>query len=689
MTRRFVVVAIALIALLGLAGARIAYEAYQARDALVVARARLVDARAAVAAGRFGLAIEQARGAAEAATVARSRTDGPLWAVARQLPVAGATPQALTAVAEVAAAAAALTVAGLEEAGGLLDGGSTLPLRAVDGAVDLASLEEASEVVAALPVTPLRSAREQLSAIGTRFLASDMIEARSDALEAADELLMTVDRLAVALDVVPALLGADDPRRYLVTIQNPAELRGTGGLIGFLATLETDRGALRITQPRGVEGDRLAGGTDVLVRGAFGADDFEDDPVAAPPAFADRYAFADAGWLLANTNLDPDLPTVAPIELAIYERVTGDAPQGVVVIDPVGLQRLYEAIGPLDVPDRLATLAPDLPDPIPSGRIAEVLLVDAYDALGGATDERRAYQAVIAQSALAGFLERPWDPVDVARAVGDMLAGRHLQVFSTDPDEQAALERLGVAGELRAAAEADDLIAVTANNNSGSKSDVHVAHRLTADIELIAPRLLDDDEVVDRRVRTTFEVVNGLGDEPHDDYIDQPLQLPDEQQAPPSGTVRTWVTGWIPLNSTITSVTGADREAVEYFSDEIHGRMTVDRFFLEVPPAQSTSVTMESTATVPIGWDGRRASYGLTVWRQGKAVPDHLDVAITAPDDWRIEDAVIAGGGSPRGMGPRGDGPPISIDRTDRRVEVRGAVTSDLRIEVTLLAPSA
>ena len=49
-------------------------------------------------------------------------------------------------------------------------------------------------------------------------------------------------------DSIPAILGWDGPRRYLVLTQNPAELRPTGGFIGSFGTVTFDRG--RITERR-------------------------------------------------------------------------------------------------------------------------------------------------------------------------------------------------------------------------------------------------------------------------------------------------------------------------------------------------------------------------------------------------------------------------------------------------------
>jgi hypothetical protein len=49
-----------------------------------------------------------------------------------------------------------------------------------------------------------------------------------------------------AAELIPAMLGADRPRRYFMAFQNSAEARGAGGLLGAYGVLEADRGRLRV-----------------------------------------------------------------------------------------------------------------------------------------------------------------------------------------------------------------------------------------------------------------------------------------------------------------------------------------------------------------------------------------------------------------------------------------------------------
>ena len=62
-------------------------------------------------------------------------------------------------------------------------------------------------------------------------------------LAAADAGLQAADR---ALIMAPSMLGAAGPRRYLLAVQNNAEVRGTGGLVGAYVVLRLDSGSISL-----------------------------------------------------------------------------------------------------------------------------------------------------------------------------------------------------------------------------------------------------------------------------------------------------------------------------------------------------------------------------------------------------------------------------------------------------------
>jgi hypothetical protein len=502
-------VLVAMVTLVGVLAAA-AIDAWLVRRAFDQATDEAGAARVLLRTGDVEAAIEAGERATDAIDAAARRTARWHWRAAERLPLLGATTQTVRATTGVGEAASDVVTAAISATDGLPDdtGRSTL---LTDGRLDLALLQALVQRMDDLPLAPLKDARRQLAATAAAgWTPSAVTQARADAITHADRLLDSAARGQDALDVAAAMLGTDGPRRCLIAVQNPAELRGTGGLIGFLAVLEVTDGRPSLAEPDGVDASSRVDGTVLLTTGRVTrvVDGAGGGGVDAQADFVERYGGVGGPLLLPSTNVDPDLPTVAPLILDQYELASGERLDGLIAIDPVGLQVIQQALGPLDVPDEVAGLSDALPDPIPATRLAEVLLVDSYEVLGGGSDERRRYQAELAGAALAGLVDGAWDPLRLAHAAGTAVTSRHLQIMSVYREEQEVLEHLGAAGQLRVAGPEDDLLAITAVNVAGNKADAHVAHRIRHDVALRPPQLDGDDPTIDRTVTTHIVVDN-------------------------------------------------------------------------------------------------------------------------------------------------------------------------------------
>ncbi len=212
--------------------------------ALVVARGGLVDGAGAteraLSAARKGDV--EASGAAfdraEAAFAsAAGRLDGPLVSLGLAVPVLGPN------------LSAARTLSSLGEE--LASTGATVAtsapndLRVAGGRVPVEEIRRlASELAEAAGV--LRGAVSTTAGIETAFLLPTVRDGVADLdsrlVDAAD----SAELAAGAAAVLPGILGADEPRRYFLAVQNNAELRATGGFIGSYGELVAEDGALRL-----------------------------------------------------------------------------------------------------------------------------------------------------------------------------------------------------------------------------------------------------------------------------------------------------------------------------------------------------------------------------------------------------------------------------------------------------------
>jgi hypothetical protein len=554
-----------------------------------------------------------------------------------------------------------------------------------DGRLDLTALQGLADGLDRVSTADVRDARRDLVATveqGARPAAIQ--EAAVTLLELSDRFVDAVEQARTGTELMAAMLGAEEPRRYLLAVQNPGELRGTGGLVGFLAVLEFDDGRVTLAEPRGVDPSSRIDGTVLVTTSRFSRN--ERFSLTGPDAYEARYGDLGGASFLPSTNLDPDLPTVAPLILEQYAMASGEDLDGLIAIDPLGLELIQAAIGPLEVPPTVADLSTQLPDPIPADQLAQLLLIDSYEALGGASPDRRLYQAEVARAALSGALAGGWSPIALGLGVGEAVSSRHLQLYSTRSDEQATIISLRAGGELAPMVDGDDLIAIVGSNIAGNKADVHVSHRVSHDIALVIDDRAHQPELL-RRSTSRIAILNGV-DPAGDRYITTsllPRHVSEERVHDDRiGLVNTWITFWGPAGTSIRRAVDLDGDPAHLSSAELHDLRAIDHL-LETPNGTTTGLELEVTAPTGIEMNGEEAVYGLTLWRQAKGIADHVEVVVTPPDGWWISDATLTGGGPDLGLGPE----PFTtrlhlVDVDGSELHISGSMSADARLTLTL-----
>ncbi len=236
-----VVVPLALIVVVG-AGLWMAFTGSRALAAVDDLQAAADDVQVAIDVTDVPALRSAAADAQDAALRADDALDGPGWGLVAAIPYVGDTPE----VARVTASALATAADGLTpllEVSDVLDPASLYSdgriavdeIRAAAGPLSLASadLDAAAAEIATAP-----------TAADGAWVPASLDAQRADATDQLTEAATALDTAAAAADVLPALLGADGPRRWFVGLQTPAEARGTGGLPGNFVVLRADDGQL-------------------------------------------------------------------------------------------------------------------------------------------------------------------------------------------------------------------------------------------------------------------------------------------------------------------------------------------------------------------------------------------------------------------------------------------------------------
>jgi hypothetical protein len=237
---------------------------------------------------------------------------------------------------DVAAAPDLLAIGiGISSAGDLIFEGLDPLLAALEGSEDASSQGSTGERLTAALVdgqpqfaaaqTELDEVRQRRERMNDERLMPQVAQL----LERLDKYLPLLETGVQGLLIAPNLLGAEEPRTYLLLAQNDNELRATGGFISSVALL-------RIVDGRIVEMD---------FRDSYAVDDLSQPHPLAPDPL-ETYMLSQI-WLIRDANWYPDFPASAQVARDLFQLDQGVLVDGVIAADLVALQALVGALGPI------------------------------------------------------------------------------------------------------------------------------------------------------------------------------------------------------------------------------------------------------------------------------------------------------------------------------------------------------
>ncbi len=423
------------------------------------------------------------------------------------------------------------------------------------------------------------------------------IEGVRDAMTArADKYSPLLDAYVTASARLPAILGWDTPRRYLVLTQDPAELRPTGGFIGSYGIVAFDRG--RITERR--------------FQDVVPLDIPWDYPAIKPPqALADYLLGPKQPWQFADSNWSPDFPTSARDAIRLYTNESGDARiDGVFGITTYTIDELLKVTGPITVVGYDATIA--------AGETTLKVLQQTRSAEPGV--DRKAFLPAFADELLASLFALPptqWgDLLGAADAFG---RGHLLEAWFADPADQAFVAAAGFDGAVRQDP-GDYLFPVDTNVAPATKLSFMTSRALDLSVQI--------DEVGNAR---------NILDVTWNNEFSTPGAAIYRSMTNIGGSILgMYFRLLVPDRSRVESVSGGglapvtDPAVVETEA----GRMVIGTY-LKIPPGR-TSLRYTWTSPYPAEADADGGTYRLTIQTQPGALPGPLRLTIHAPDGLRI-----------------------------------------------------
>lgn len=425
-------------------------------------------------------------------------------------------------------------------------------------------------------------------------------DARALMVEKVNQYAPLIASYAQTDDLLPAILGWDAPKRYLVLAQNPAELRPTGGFIGTYGIVTFDKG--RITERK--------------FEDVFKLDVDREYPYVQPPDALDGHLLGGQSWQLADANWSPDFPTAAQVALALYTNESGDADiHGVVGLTTYAIDSLLAVTGPVRV---------DLYDTtVRSGETTLVALQQTrQEPVPGVN--RKAFLDAFAAELLDSLLALPpkqWTKVlDQLQVIG---RERTAMIWLADEDAQSLISDLGWDGSVGHDS-GDFVYVVDANVAPVSKLNAVTSRRVEVDVAL------DDAGTATHTARVTWQ--NDIEAPGNKAY----------RELPTVGDLRilgNYVRLLVPDGSTFLSLAGGSYGRLtgpEEISQEA-GR-SVFGSYLAIPPGSTSLVYRWTTAAATIT-QGEDFVYRLTVQKQPGVADETLGLSIVVPEGARIVDA--------------------------------------------------
>ena len=291
------------------------------------------------------------------------------------------------------------------------------------------------------------------------------------------------NEITAAVSAGPILAGADKPRRYLISFQNSAEARGTGGILGAYALIELDKGNLKILQT----------GSNASLAGMSS----REIPVVMPAEFLKLYGKNPA--ILQNSNLSPHFPYGAQVWLGLWKARYGQQLDGVIAVDPTALSYVLRATGEIKLKSG---------EKITSENVVEETLKNAYERYEKDNDARKQYLVDIMNATAAKLTKGEYSKIKMAKALRDGIKANRILIYSTNKDAQEKLAAVKLGGELNL--DVNNEYRTVIQNIDASKLDYY----LDRSVE-IESKSCEKDRQTQVRIRVTNTLKTGVGLSPY------------------------------------------------------------------------------------------------------------------------------------------------------------------------------
>lgn len=410
-------VVVVVVLVFGVTGAAFAMSAMDAKDDAQTLMTQAKQLKSQVVGGDMAGAKETVSQMSDMTTKLHDTTSGPLWSIATLIPVVGSDIQTVRTVSD---AADALVDEVLMPAMDVIPANGLAGLMSDDGAVNVKVIDDLLTVVSGSAPTITEYA-EKLN--GAPEPAIGQLKEPIQQVKDMMAMLGPIAGYATELkDTLPAMLGADGVRNYLIVACSSAEMRSSVGFAGSFGVMTVNNGKITLGNFIGYEENlRL------------------DSPVSAATEEDIRLFRTEAAIDARDVTQIIDFERVGEIESQIWAANGHGTVDGVIGMDTVVLQRMLELTG-----TSVTTPGGDVLD---GSNTSDFLLNGVYKKYPEGKVQNAIF-ALVADTAAKGVFGNI-GRVNIAKLAGVLKTsvdeGR-ISIYMANDSEEAMLEDFGLAG---------------------------------------------------------------------------------------------------------------------------------------------------------------------------------------------------------------------------------------------------
>lgn len=399
-----------------------------------------------------------------------------------------------------------------------------------------------------------------------------------------------VEKGKAASVLLPEIVALDGSKKYLVLLQNNNELRPTGGFIGSYGLISFEGGKLKKIKVEDI----------YAIDGQLGLD-------VEPPAEI-KTDLGQNRWYLRDSNWEPDFPTSAKQAEWFFTKETGEKVLGVVALDVSAMEKLLQAVGPLDLPDYGETITAD--------NLFERAITHAETSFFAGSQAKKNFLTALANALFNKifFSKNPNWP-GIVTALGNSLETKHISIFLDDPKLFSYLVSQNWASVLPRQVQQDgvfdDFIAAVEANLGANKANYYLDRSYNLET------VIGKEGEIRHRLRISY-----VNSSPSDSW--------------PAGKYKNRLRIYLPFGSKLTKVAWGESNMTNNVTAFVDYGRTAFSMLLEVDPKEQRILVLDYEVPGRLQFEEGTTTYKLNVVKQAGTWQDPFVWRLTYPLNYQL-----------------------------------------------------